>query len=202
MHRKLYLLEIKLLNIEPAIWRSFVVPSDITLDRLHDVIQIVMGWQDYHLHQFTIGKKLYTEHPESKEDGIEGGLYRLGKLIRQKGRTFGYVYDFGDWWEHEIILKDSRYFNPESRALLECLEGARACPPEDVGGVSGYQEFCNAVNDSSHEEHEDYTAWFAGLPWYGGVFDSERFEIEQVNLELSKYLRWSRDRVAPWQEIP
>jgi hypothetical protein len=198
MNERLYLLKIRLLEIEPEIWRRFVVPGLITLDRLHDVIQIVMGWTDSHLHEFTIGKKRYTEYPESKEDGLECGRYRLGDLIKQKGRTFSYLYDFGDSWEHEVLVEDSRYFNPELRSAIECLEGARACPPEDVGSVPGYYEFCKALKNPNHEEHESYKEWFAGFPRYGGIFDSETFDIEKVNDELMKYLRWSRERVKPW----
>ncbi len=140
MNERFYMLKIQLLDIEPVIWRRFVVPASITLDRCHDVIQIVMGWTDSHLHEFTIGKKRYTEYPESKEDG------------------------------------------------LACLEGERACPPENVGGVPGYFEFCNALKDPSHEEHESY------MEWSGGDYDSERFDSESINWELMKYLRWSRDR--------
>ncbi len=95
MNERFYLLEIQLVDIEPAIWRRFVVPASITRDRLHDVIQIVMGWTDSHLHEFTIGKKRYTEYPESKEDGLECGRYRLGDLMKQKGRTFRYLNDLG-----------------------------------------------------------------------------------------------------------
>lgn len=192
MNPRLYLFKIQLLDIEPAIWRRFVVPAGITLDRLHDVIQIVMGWTDSHLHEFTIGRKRYTEYPESKEDGLVCGRYRLGDLIKQKGRTFLYLYDFGDGWEHELILEESRYFNPGLRTELACLEGERACPPEDVGGIPGYFEFCNALKDPSHEEHESY------MEWSGGDFDSERFDSESINWELMKYLRWSRDRYQNW----
>ena len=159
-----------------------------------------MGWKDYHLHQFTIGQKRYTENPESKEDGLECGNYRLVDLIRQKGRTFSYLYDFGDSWEQEVILEDSRYFNPDLQSPIECLDGARACPPEDVGGVPGYDEFCKALKNPDHEEYESYKEWFAGFPWYDGVFDSEKFDIEKVNDELMKYLRWSRERFKPWQD--
>ena len=81
MNERNYLLKISLLEIEPEIWRRFVVPADITLDRLHDVIQIVMGWTDSHLHEFRIGKNRYTEYPESKEEGLECGRYRLGEAI-------------------------------------------------------------------------------------------------------------------------
>ncbi len=192
MNERFYLLKVQLLNIKPAIWRRFVVPDSITLDRLHDVIQIVMGWTDSHLHEFTIGKKRYTEYPESKEDGLPCGRYRLGNLIKQKGRTFRYLYDFGDSWEHELVLEESRYFNPNMEMEVICLEGERACPPEDVGGVYGYLEFCNVLNDPSHEEYESY------MEWSGGDFDSERFDLESVNLELIKYLRWSRDRYQDW----
>ncbi len=192
MNERFYLLKIQLLDIEPEIWRRFVVPASITLDRLHDVIQIVMGWTDNHLHEFTIGKKRYTEYPESKEDGLVCGKYRLGDLIKQKGRTFRYLYDFGDSWEHELVLEESRYFNPELRTELACLKGERACPPEDVGGVPGYFEFCNVLKDPNHEEHKSY------MEWSGGDFTSERFDSDSVNWELMKYLRWSRDRYQNW----
>lgn len=192
MTERFYLLKIQLVDIEPAIWRRFVVPASITLDRLHDVIQIVMCWTDSHLHEFTIGNKRYTEYPESKEDGLVCGRYRLVDLIKQKGRSFNYLYDFGDGWEHEIVLEESRYFNPELRTELACLEGERACPPEDVGGVPGYFEFCKALKDPGHEEYESY------IEWSGGDYDSERFDHESVSWELMKYLRWSRDRYQNW----
>ena len=94
MDERTYLLKISLCHIEPEIWRRFVVPGRITLDRLHDVIPIVMGWEDYHLFDFRIGKKRYTEDPENKEDGVECGKHRLVDLIKQKGRDFFYTYDF------------------------------------------------------------------------------------------------------------
>ena len=89
---------------------------------------------------------------------------------------------------------DSRYFNPELRSAIECLDGARACPPEDVGSVPGYYEFCKELNDPDHEEHESY------MEWSGGEYDSEKFNTDEVNWELMKYQRWSRDRSKPWQE--
>jgi hypothetical protein len=198
MNKRFYLLKVQLLDIEPTIWRRFVVPASITLDRLHDVIQIVMGWNDTHLHEFTIGKKRYTEYPdteyqESKEDGLICGRYRLGKLIKQRGRTFRYLYDFGDYWEHELVIEESRYFNPELRTDLACLEGERACPPEDVGGVPGYLEFCTALKDPNHADYERY------MEWLGGDFDCEKFDSDLVDWELMKYLRWSRDRYHNWE---
>ena len=175
MTMRYYLLEIQLIDIEPPIWRRFVVPGSITLDRLHDVIQIVMGWSDSHLHEFRIGKKRYTEYPEYQEDGLECGRYRLVDLIKKKGRTFQYLYDFVDGWHHELVIENSRYFNPELEAGIICLDGARACPPEDVGGVPGYFDFCRALNDPTHEEHESL------VEWLGGDYDSEGFDADIVN---------------------
>ncbi len=195
MNERMYLLKIQLLDIEPPIWRRFVVPASITLDRLHDVIQIVMGWADCHLHMFIIGNKRFTEYPESKDDGLECGKYRLGALVKRKGRTFRYLYDFGDDWEHELILEESRYDNSELIMPLFCLEGERACPPDDVGGAPGYFEFCSALKDPAHEEHESCKEWC------GGIYDSERFEIDFINWQLLMYLRWSRDRYQDWEEF-
>jgi len=188
MRERFYLLKIQLLDIEPSIWRRFVVPATVTLDRLHDVIQIVMGWTDSHLHDFTIGNKRYTEYPEFKEDGLVSGQYQLRDLVKQKGRKFSYLYDFGDSWEHEIILEQNDYINPELDIAFLCLEGERACPPEDVGGVPGYSEFCDALLDPNHEEHARLNQWS------GGNYHFEQFDVAMVNLELMKYLRWSRDR--------
>jgi len=179
MSERLYLLEIQLVDIEPAIWRRFVVPASITLDRLHDVIQIVMGWTDSLLHEFTIGKKRYTEYPESKEDGLECGRYRLGDLVKQKGRTFLYLYDFGDGWEHELLVE--KILTSESGAAYpRCLTGKRACPPEDVGGVWGYADFLEAVRNPSHPEHKNM------LTWAGGNFDPAAFDLAAVNLMLQQ----------------
>ena len=192
MNERFYLLGIQLVEIEPAIWRRFVVPANITLDRLHDVIQIVMGWTDSHLHEFTIGKKRYTEYPEYHDDGLECGRYRLGDLIKQKGRKFYYLYDFGDYWMHELVIEDSRYLPPVHDSKLSCIEGERVCPPEDVGGVHSFFDFCDALKNPAHEEHESYTEWS------GGNYDCERFDANAVNWELLKYLRCSRDRHLSW----
>lgn len=197
MNHKLFSLKISLNEIEPKIWRCFIVPANITLDRLHDVIQIVMGWMDYHLHEFAIDKKVYTENPEDSMQGAEDGKYLLENLIKRKGKSFQYLYDFGDHWEHEIILEDRDYSNPDLEVSLICLEGERACPPEDVGGVPGYYDFCEGISDSSHPQYQEYSDWFSNLGFYGQEFKSENFSAEKVNIELMKYLRWSRKRFFP-----
>jgi hypothetical protein len=193
MKNRFYVLKIKLMDIDPPIWRDFAVPADITLDRLHDVVQIVMGWTDSHLYQFTIGKKRYTEHIESEIDGLDSGKYRLGDLVKKKGWGFGYIYDFGDGWEHYIVLEESRYNIENLHGEIVCLDGERACPPEDVGGVMGYNDLCEVLNDPDHEDYESTREW-AGKDYY-----FEKFDIQSVNFELMKYMRWSRDRYLPWK---
>ncbi len=194
MDPKAYLLKIELLHIEPAIWRRFVVPADITLDRLHDVIQIVMGWKDSHLHEFSSGKKRYTENPESKEDGLDEAKYRLANLCKKKGCVINYWYDFGDDWLHTITLEDSNYFDPNLYSSMSCLEGEGACPPEDVGGIPGYYEFCKVMSDPNHEEHESFSEWYASPPCYHKVYHREKCDPNAINHELFAYQRWSRAR--------
>lgn len=192
MTERLYLLRIALSDIEPEIWRRFVVPADIPLDRLHDVIQIVMGWEEYHMHQFTIADNNYLELPEPGEEGLDEGLYCLGDLVKQKGRTFTYMYDFGDSWQHEITLEDSNYKNEDLQLPVECVDGARACPPEDIGGIPGYENFCAALKGSKPEDNEEC------LEWCDVNYDTEDFDVAEVNYKLLKYLRWSRQRHIVW----
>ncbi len=192
MKRKLYVLKVSLKGIELEIWRRFVVPSDITLDRLHDVIQIVMGWEDYHLHQFTIEGKRYTEYRESPEDGKDDGRHRLGNLVKHKGVSFEYIYDFGDNWHHQVTLEETNYLQGPHDEPVRLLTGERACPPEDVGGIGGYAEYCDAMKNKKHPRHKEYAEW-------RGSYDSEMVDIDKKNMELLKYLRWSRPRLVIWE---
>ena len=182
MNDRLYLLKIQLLGIRPPIWRRFVVPANINLNNLHYVIQIVMGWTNSHLHQFKINGERYTEDPEWISDGVDEEKYLLKNVIAGKGSIFNYEYDFGDRWEHKLIIEDDNYTHPELDAKLLCLKGKRACPPEDVGGIYGYYEFCEAMNDPDHEEHEYY------VEWAGDDFDSEYFSLEEINWGLKRFL--------------
>ena len=195
MNKQYYLLKIKMMGIDPPIWRHFVVPAGITLDRLHDVIQIVMGWTDSHLYEFSMGKKRYTEYIESELDGLESGKYRLCDLVKNKGREFGYLYDFGDGWKHSLILEDNRYHNENLHGDIVCLDGDRACPPEDVGGIRGYNNLCEVLNDPEHKDYESTREW-AGEDYY-----FEKIDIQSVNFELMKYMRWSRDRYLKWESV-
>ncbi|OCA53627.1 plasmid pRiA4b ORF-3 family protein [Photorhabdus namnaonensis] len=196
MNERFYQLKITLIDSKPAIWRQFVVPASISFDRLHDVIQIVMGWQDSHLHEFRIGKLRLTETPESPSDGKEEDLYRLVDLIKQKGRSFTYLYDFGDGWEHEITLENCHYPINDLPFPFYCLDGARACPVEDTGGIDSYENLIAILNDPDHEEYAETRQWISELLDLDEdeQFNFEQFPINNINAFLALYYRWSRDR--------
>lgn len=171
-------LRIELLDVKPLVWRRFVVPADIQLPKLHKVIQAVMGWEDEHLHQFGFGGPVYgTPSDEYQDDPTvsEKGV-RLNKALGSS-TDFEYEYDFGDSWRHRIVVETIG--NPDlAWTLAICLAGENACPPEDVGGVTGYADFLEALADPKHEQHSDYRAWV------GGIFDPAGFDVNAVNARL------------------
>ncbi len=197
MKKKYYEIKIELMEVEPAVWRRFVVPAEISLDRLHDVIQIVMGWQDEHLHEFNFGKHRYVEiiddEFDDKETFLEGTV-RLNKHFKKKGDSCIYVYDFGDSWSHRLTLENSDFKRSEDDFEMWCLEGDRACPPEDVGGPPGYEEFCKIIKSPKNKEHASTVAWSNGLQPTGKKFDPAWFDGDMVNVTLYWYARWSRPR--------
>lgn len=169
-----YQLKITLLETEPPIWRRILV-AECTLDELHEHIQNAMGWTNSHLHHFKIGKQLYGD-PMLMEGTFEDLEYadstttRLGDIIPpgQKRSRFEYEYDFGDGWMHEILFEGRRELAEGERVPL-CLEGQRACPPEDCGGVWGYADLVEAMADRKHERHAELREWL------GRKFDPDAF---------------------------
>ena len=196
MENRNFQLYIELEGTSPRIWRRFVVPSTITLDRLHDVIQIVMEWSDIHMHEFEIQGKRYTDMPGAGHDEgcEEEGLFRLSSIVDKNVKEFFYIYDLGDDWKHRIKVEETDLDDDEEWGNLYCMEGFGSCPPEDVGGVPGFEKFCEAVTNIKHPEHEAMKAW------YGDEFDRGFFSSEDVNLGLLFFTRWSRDRILPWRE--
>ena len=172
-----YQLKITLLGIKPPIWRRIQV-SDCTLDVLHEHIQAAMGWMNSHLHHFKLGENLYGDPLLMAENFEELGYRdstrtRLSEIVPQGGKRFRflYEYDFGDSWEHEVLVES--YAPAESgRQYPMCLEGARACPPEDCGGVWGYGDFLEAIGNDKHEQkaggHGRILQW-PRAPGEGGV---------------------------------
>ena len=179
-----YRLRITLQEIVPPIWRCVEVSANTRLCCLHDVIQIVMGWTDSHLHQFEKEGKYYGV-PDTEFDDInviEEGIVPLRSLLKAEGDSALYLYDFGDNWRHDVVLEQVRR-SPGAALRPVCMGGERHCPPEDVGGVPGYAEFLEVIFEPRHEEHEHFTAWC------GGRFQPEEFDVAAVNDALSQ-LRW------------
>ena len=177
-------LKVTLLGIEPSIWRRLEVPSSLTLDRLHEVLVTAMGWVGYHLHAFEIDGRRYGIPDDSF--GFDTTLPEeeivLGDLVSVDVKRFRYEYDFGDGWEHEIVVESLG--EPVSGANYpRCTAGERACPPEDCGGIPGFAEFVEAMADPRHPEHEAMRAW------YGGEFDPAAFRAEQTSALL--HMLWT-----------
>ena len=173
-------IKVSLLNVELAIWRRLEVPPEITLARLHVALQAAMGWQDYHLHAFRIREIEYgVPNPDYEPMGVplkDDRRTTLRSLV-SVDESFVYEYDFGDGWEHEILVEAVLAPRPRTR-YPRVVDGARACPPEDVGGTPGYVAFLDAVADPRHAEHASV------LDWAGGSFDPEAFDIDAANREL------------------
>lgn len=175
-----YQLRIELEDIAPMIWRRILVPDTVTLPKLHVVLLWAMGWQGGHLHEFEIGRQRYGIPDEDWPDAgcLDESRVRLKPFIESGLRHFTYLYDFGDHWEHRIVVEDRVPPQPHT-ASVRCTAGENACPPEDVGGVPGYYEFLAALKDPAHEEHEILRQWI------GGSFDPTRFDLGEVNERLA-----------------
>ena len=173
----IYQLKIKLNYTKPKIWRRIQVNSDISLNELHHIIQISMGWTNSHLYTFTIDSIEYTVK-EYDADYVQFANAR--EYTIEKARIdgpFEYLYDFGDSWEHEITIEkkitDKKLMHPV------CLEAEGRCPPEDVGGTHGFQEFLDIMINKSHPERESY------IEWYGSEFDPNQVDLDQINENLA-----------------
>jgi hypothetical protein len=175
----IYQIKVTLYGSKPPIWRRLLVPSDITLSRLHRILQAAMGWYDAHLHQFIVGEAYYgVPDPDDLLEIKSERRVRLNQIVSGEKFRFIYEYDFGDSWGHELLVE--KIVPREKRVRYPvCIKGRRACPPEDVGGVWGYGYFLEAIQDPEHPEHEDY------LEWIGGEFDPEAFDLDEINAALS-----------------
>jgi hypothetical protein len=170
-------LKITLKNIKPPIWRRILVAPEIKLDRLHDVLQIVMGWDNSHLHQFETPLGYIADPAFGLEEAESSKKTTLQSVLSGPRSHIRYEYDFGDGWDHQILLE--KVVELDDPVLALCLGGARACPPEDCGGPWGYGNLLEILKDPKHPEHEDMSEWI------GGEFDAEAFDVEAINKQLA-----------------
>jgi len=169
-------LKVTLKEVMPPVWRRITMPSRSTLFDLHRAIQLAMGWENCHLHDFTIGRQRFAlPHFEDEVPGLDESIAKL-RDVAPAGTRFLYQYDFGDSWIHNILVEE--VVVDDDALPPACIGGARACPPEDSGGPWGYAEKLQALAGPDDEETEELREWM------GEDFDAERFEMAAVNRAL------------------
>lgn len=183
---QVYQFKITLKDIKPLIWRRIQVPKTYTFWDFHVAIQDSMGWHDSHLHEFEIvnplnGKKTIIGIPNEDEDfanykTLPGWKQKIADYFSKENKSANYIYDFGDNWEHKIILE--KILPKENNVTYPlCVKGERACPPEDCGGTYGYEDFLKIIGDPDDEQHEEM------LEWIGGEFNPEHFDPNEVTFD-------------------
>lgn len=179
MKDKIYQIQIALKGFKPKIWRRLLIPSDLLLSDFHKVIQTSMGWTNSHLHQFIKNKTFYTVKMQDDDfweemDNVDYKNMKVTDLLKKEKDKIVYEYDFGDGWEHDIILEKILPLDNNTKYPI-CLTGKMNCPPEDCGGIWGYSDMLEILKDPDHEEYESY------IEWLGEKFDPEYFNKDEVN---------------------
>jgi hypothetical protein len=171
-------IRIELRHTNPLIWREVEVPTSITLKVLHDVVQIAMGWFDYHLWEFTIDRRTYGL-PMDEDWGmaprIEALKVRLRDVLKPRKTTIDYLYDMGDSWEHRLTVTNIRQGEPEM-SYPRYIAGEWAAPPEDCGGIPGFYDALAARGDPTHPEHAGITEW---------LDENDPTEIDELPLKIA-----------------
>lgn len=191
---RLYQFRVTLIDSEPPIWRRIQV-RDCTLDKFHERIQTAMGWTNSHLHEFNINGERYGD-PQLLDEGfdheandVDSTQARLSEIVPRSGKRFRfrYEYDFGDGWRHEVLFEGCLPAEKGQRYPV-CVEGERACPPEDVGGIWGYCDYLKALADPDHERHAEMLQW-------RGPFDAEEFDAAKRTKAMRRGLpNWRQYR--------
>lgn len=175
----MFQLRAQLKRVDPVVWRRLLVPGSARLDKLHLMLQAAMGWTNSHLHCFRVGDLTYgTQFDDNPLDELDEGEVSVTQLLRDE-RRFLYEYDFGDSWEHDVVVEDRSNLRLGLKFAV-CLDGQNACPPEDCGGVPGYRAMLQSLDDPADEEHESY------LTWLGGAFDPTHFDLAEANAALQR----------------
>ena len=200
--RSVHVLRVDIDGIAPPVWRRLEVPSDTTLARLHGAIQAAFPWTNSHLHLFKVKGSLISD-PRFELDHADGdeGKFFLADVAPRVGAKFGYEYDFGDSWDHAVEVVEIRAMEAGAGApKMRCTGGARACPPDDCGGVPGYDDLLDALRSPNHKRHEELTEWLAEIreelaeedPRFAGPFDPEAFDLEAADAAVARQSKRSR----------
>ncbi len=179
-------LKVSLDHAKGQIWRTLLVPANAHLGWMHAVVQVSMGWTNSHLHQFTFKDKTFSDPSFDLYDPtvIDERKCTLDKLLTKPGNSIRYEYDFGDNWQHTIsVIQTGTTTLPE---LATCVDGARACPPEDCGGIAGYRELLKAMKKPGSKAAMLLTEWL------GRTYDPDQFDVSAVNRSLQK---------IPWPSV-
>ena len=184
MAHKIYQIQIALKGFKPKIWRRLLIPSDLLLSDFHKIIQTTMGWTNSHLHQFIKNGIFYTERMVDDDtwgemNGVDYKEIKISDLLKSENEKIIYEYDFGDGWEHDIILEKILPVDDKINYPI-CVKGKMNCPPEDCGGIWGYSDLLDILNNPDDAEYESY------IEWLGGKFDPEYFDKDEVNALLNE----------------
>lgn len=184
MTAQIYQIQITLTGFEPKIWRRLLISPNISLSDFHKIIQTTMGWTNSHLHQFIKNETFYSRRMPDDDFWDEMNMVdytgkKVSDLLTVENEKILYEYDFGDGWEHDIILEKILPLDNKITYPI-CLTGKMNCPPEDCGGVWGYAEMLEILKQTDHEEYESY------IEWLGDEFDAEYFDLNEINELLRK----------------
>jgi len=173
-----YRLKVTLREVRPPVWRRLAVSSNITLGALSPLLEAAMGWEGYHLHVFEIdGRRYGSADPDWDATDLDERRFRLGQVLSAVGSRMRWDYDFGDGWEHDVVVE--AIGPPEAGVTYpRCPAGRRACPPEDCGGASGYDELLRALADPGDPEDAELAAWAPP------GFDPARFDPVEATLAM------------------
>jgi Plasmid pRiA4b ORF-3-like protein len=174
-------LRIELCGSDPLIWRQVEVPTSITLKALHEVIQVAMGWFDQHLWEFAIGERRFglpMDEDWGTEPRVEAAKVRLREVLTPRETVITYVYDFGDDWEHRLVLTDPRQ-GEAGTAYPRYVAGEGNAPPEDSGGMPGFYDKLDIAADPGHPEHDEIKEWL-------GDYDPEAVDETQIRIALGR----------------
>jgi len=184
-----YQVKVSLNGAQPPIWRRLLIEPDTSLQDLHRIIQVAMGWQASHLHLFQAKDGTLIGDPAEDFDGMmnfrDEAVVPISAVLPREGQALRYEYDFGDSWEHEIVLEKIIPAEASNEALPRCIKAVRQCPPEDVGGLPGFYDFLEAMEDMAHPEHIAVREWIGG-EW----FEPEFVDLEQINADLAERAAW------------